>query len=51
MNAKNTSIRLAFAFASVLTTLLTLGSVVALAHHYGETAQWASAQPVIIAQR
>jgi hypothetical protein len=51
MNAKNVSVRLILAIASVLSTTLTLGSVLALADHYGDSAQWASARPVAVAQR
>ena len=51
MNFKNASVRLVFAVASVLTTVVTLGSVLALADHYNETAQWASARAVVLAQR
>jgi hypothetical protein len=50
-NAKNTSVRLAFALASALTTAVTLGSVLALAEHYNEAAQWAAVRSVVIAQR
>lgn len=50
-NAKNTSVRLAFALASVLTTAVMPGSVLALAEHYTEAAQWASARAVVLAQR
>jgi hypothetical protein len=39
------------ALASVLSTALTIGAVLALADHYSEEAQWASARPVAIAQR
>ncbi len=51
MNAKNTSVRLAFALVSAVTTAVTLGSVLALAEHYTEAAQWATARPVVLAQR
>lgn len=51
MYAKSTSARLIFAVASVLSTLFTLGSVLALADHYSETPQLAMARPVSIAQR
>jgi hypothetical protein len=52
MNVKNASVRLVFALASVLSTVVTLGSVLALADHYNsEAAQWASARPAVVAQR
>jgi hypothetical protein len=51
MNAKNTFVRLVFALASALTTAVSLGSVLALAEHYTEAAQWAAVRPVVIAQR
>jgi hypothetical protein len=51
MNAKNTSVRLAFALASALTTVITFGSVLALAEHYNDAAQWAAVRPLVIAQR
>ena len=51
MNFKNASVRLVFALASVLTTVVTLGSILALADHYNEAAQWASARPAVVAQR
>ena len=51
MYAKSTSARLIFAVASVLSTLSTLGSVLALADHYSEAPQLAMARPVSIAQR
>jgi hypothetical protein len=49
MNAKNTSDRLAFALVSAFTTAVTLGFVLALAEHYTETAQSATARPVVLA--
>jgi hypothetical protein len=52
MNFKNASVRLVFALASVLSTVVTLGSILALADHYNnEAAQWASARPAVVAQR
>jgi hypothetical protein len=51
MNAKNTSVRLVFAVASVLSTAVTLGSILALADHYNKTSQWASARAVVVAQQ
>jgi hypothetical protein len=50
MNVKNTSVRLVFALVSALKTAATLGSVLALAEHHTEAAQWAAARPVVLAQ-
>ena len=52
MNIKNASVRLVFALASILSTGVTLGSILALADHYNnEAAQWAYARPAVVAQR
>jgi hypothetical protein len=51
VNAKNTSVRLVFAVASVLSAAVTLGSILALADHYNEQSQWASARAIVVAQR
>jgi hypothetical protein len=50
MNAKNASVRLILAIASAVSTALTLGSVLALADHYGNSAQWASVRAPVVAQ-
>lgn len=51
MYPRNTSARLISALASVLSTALTISAVLALADHYSEATQWASARPVTVAQR
>jgi hypothetical protein len=47
---KKTTVRLAFALASALTTVITFGSVLALAEHYNDAAQWAAVPTLVIAR-
>jgi len=51
MNTKSPMARLIFAVASLVSTALMLGSVLALAYHYGDQAQMASIRPAVVAQR
>lgn len=51
MNAKSHVTRVIFAIASLVPSALMIGSVLALADHYGEQAQMASVRPHVVAQR
>lgn len=51
MNAKSPMARLIFVIASLASTALMIGSVLALADHYGDQAQMASLRPAVVAQR
>lgn len=45
------ALRAAFATASLLVSLLVVGSMAILADHYHAEAQWASSQRAVVAQR
>lgn len=51
MNANSTVTRLIFAIASFASTTIMIGSVLALADHYGDQAQVASVRHQVVAQR
>lgn len=51
MTANSTVTRLIFAIASVASTAIVIGSVLALADHYGSEAQVASIKPHLVAKR
>jgi hypothetical protein len=46
-----TALRAAFATASLLVSLLVVGSMAILADHYHAEAQWANSQRAVVAQR